>query len=251
MFYLEGIIKVKGEATDFEGPLNLILMLLSRNRIEIRDIRISEIVEQYTGFIKKMRELDLNVAGEFVQMASYLVYIKAKSLLKRENEPVPELELLMSSLEEIKAAEAYASVKLAADLFETLYLRGGVSVTKTPEPPDPGKDTGYSHDVKDLAEALYRVFSRDRGPEKPAAVEMMPEPEIYGIEEKSRMITEYLRVSGAVTGRELCGMCANRSETVAVFISVLELCAQGVLTVSAIEGDFLISPANAVVARLK
>ena len=74
-FHLEGVVKNREEMQDFEGPLSLILMLLSKNKIEIRDIKISEILDQYLEYLQKMESMDLEIASEFVQMASYLLYI--------------------------------------------------------------------------------------------------------------------------------------------------------------------------------
>ncbi|MCL1829689.1 MAG: segregation/condensation protein A [Oscillospiraceae bacterium] len=239
-FHLEGIIKTKGETRDFEGPLNLILMLLSRNRVEIRDIRISDIVEQYNDYIAGMRELDLNTAGEFVQMASYLVYIKAKSLLKKDNETVNELELLMSTLEEMKCRDTGAQIKYASERFEALISSGALMQTKAPEQISTNKTRRYSHETKDLLEALFFIFSRNRVPDEPVPEELTPPPEMYSIEDKSRMLTEYLKTRGAKTIRELCDLCADRSEIVAAFVSVLELCVQGIVSITEKNGEFLV-----------
>ena len=92
-YFLEGIIHDKSEMADFEGPLSLILLLLSKNKIEIRDIKISEILDQYLEYLNAMEKLDLEIASEFVQMASYLLYIKTRMLLTEEKE-VTELEQL-------------------------------------------------------------------------------------------------------------------------------------------------------------
>ena len=77
-YHLEGVIQNKEEMADFEGPLNLILMLLSKNKIEIRDIQISLILEQYLAYLDEMKAMDLEIASEFVQMASHLLYIKTR-----------------------------------------------------------------------------------------------------------------------------------------------------------------------------
>lgn len=82
-YFLEGIIHDKSEMADFEGPLSLILLLLSKNKIEIRDIKISDILDQYLEYLNAMEKLDLEIASEFVQMASYLLYIKTRMLLTR------------------------------------------------------------------------------------------------------------------------------------------------------------------------
>ena len=75
-FFLEGVIHEKNELQDFEGPLSLILMLLSKNKIEIRDVSISEILDQYLDYLDRMQSMDLEIASEFVQMAAHLLYIK-------------------------------------------------------------------------------------------------------------------------------------------------------------------------------
>jgi segregation and condensation protein A len=71
----------RDEPEDFTGPLDLILLLLSKNKIEIRDIRISELLDQYLAYLEKMRELDLDIASGFEQMAAHLMFIKTRMLL--------------------------------------------------------------------------------------------------------------------------------------------------------------------------
>ena len=109
-FHLEGIIHEKDELQDFEGPLSLILALLQKNKIEIRDLQISEILDQYLAWMDEMQSMDLEIASEFVQMASHLLYIKTRTLLTSEEE-VSELEVLMESLEQLKARDNLAAVR--------------------------------------------------------------------------------------------------------------------------------------------
>ena len=71
-FHLEAVVHERNELQDFEGPLSLILMLLQKNKIEIRDISISEITDQYLAWLEEMQSMDLEVASEFVQMAAHL-----------------------------------------------------------------------------------------------------------------------------------------------------------------------------------
>ena len=95
-FRLEGIVREKDSLQNFEGPLSLILMLLQKNKIEIRDLRVSDILDQYLEYLNRMQSLDLEIASEFVQMASHLLYIKTKSVLSKDDEN-PELEFLITS----------------------------------------------------------------------------------------------------------------------------------------------------------
>lgn len=109
-FHLENIIKEKDDLQDFEGPLNLILILLSKNKVEINDIQIADILDQYLAFINRMQQMDLEVASEFVQMAAYLLYIKTKSLLVKEEEN-SELELLKQSLRQLQARDLMEGIR--------------------------------------------------------------------------------------------------------------------------------------------
>ena len=82
IYHLEGVVKAKEEnMEDFVGPLDLILHLLSKNKMEIKDIQISLILDQYLEWMNKRKELDLEVASEFITMASHLIYIKTRMLL--------------------------------------------------------------------------------------------------------------------------------------------------------------------------
>ena len=103
-------MKERNELQDFSGPLSLILMLLSKNKIEIRDIKIAEILDQYLEYLDEMEKMDLEIASEFVQMASHLLYIKTRTLLAGEEE-VSELEELMSSLEQLKCRDVFAALQ--------------------------------------------------------------------------------------------------------------------------------------------
>ena len=159
-FHLEGVVKSRDDVQDFEGPLSLILMLLSKNKIEIRDISISDILDQYLAYLDEMQRMDLEVASEFVQMAAYLLYIKTRTLLAAEEE-VTELEQLMSSLEQLKAKDAHEAVKTVLPALSELSAQGMLLWTRPQEPVAPAaKVYDYRHEGADLLRALYTVFSR-------------------------------------------------------------------------------------------
>ena len=137
-YFLEGVIHDKSEMADFEGPLSLILLLLSKNKIEIRDIKISEILDQYLEYLNAMEKLDLEIASEFVQMASYLLYIKTRMLLTEEKE-VTELEQLIASLEQLKCKDTYAAVKSVTPMLDAAAQTGLHYLSRPPEPLPPEK----------------------------------------------------------------------------------------------------------------
>lgn len=243
-YHLEGVIRSKEEMEDFEGPLNLILMLLSKNKIEIRDIQISEILEQYLAYLAQMEAMDLEVASEFVQMAAHLLYIKTRMLLSSQEE-VSELELLLTSLEQLKAKDAYAGIKEIAPLLGQASKRGFLLHTRPPEPLPSVGEYCYSHESYELLRALSNVFMRSRlGPEaeedEPAVRRrIVPRRIVYNVRDKSREILERFRsVSRLELGR-LYADSRSRSEVVAVFISVLELCSMGEISLS-LEGEKIV-----------
>ena len=77
-YRLQGIVREKDSLQDFEGPLSLILMLLQKNKIEIRDLKVSDILDQYLEYLVRMQKMDLDIDSEFVQMASHLLYLKTR-----------------------------------------------------------------------------------------------------------------------------------------------------------------------------
>ena len=82
IYHLEGVVKAKEEQMeDFVGPLDLILHLLSKNKLEIKDIQLSLILDQYLEWMDRRKEMDLEVASEFAAMAAHLIYIKTRMLL--------------------------------------------------------------------------------------------------------------------------------------------------------------------------
>ena len=153
-FRLEGVVKSRDEAQDFEGPLSLILMLLQKNKIEIRDISISEILDQYLAYLDEMQRMDLEIASEFVQMAAYLLYIKTKTLLAVEEE-VTELEQLMSSLEKLRAKDFREAVKAVLPTLADYSAEGLLLWTRPQEPVSPAARVyDYRHEGADLLRAL-------------------------------------------------------------------------------------------------
>lgn len=239
-FHLEGVIRTREEMQDFEGPLNLILMLLSKNKIEIRDIQISLILDQYLDYISMMQELDLEVASEFVQMASNLLYIKTKMLLTGDEE-VSELELLMSSLEQLRAKDTYAAVRAVTPELSKMSLRGLFLYSTPGETLPKYGEYSYRHKGVELLQALYSVFSRGgKSPEEEKNYSrIVPQRITYPVEDKSRQLIKLLHEKGSERMSSLYRMCVSRSEVVATFVSVLELCSLGSVHIS-LDGDELL-----------
>jgi len=245
VFKLEGIIKTKNEISDFEGPLTLILQLLSKNKIEIRDISISLILDQYLEYLDSMTELNLDIASDFVAMASYLTYIKTKMLLSGDEE-ISEIEQLISSLEELQRGDAYLQIKAIAQTFSEMYTQGGGMIVGPPEYL-PKEEYSYVHVGEDLVEAILRLISRENtlvGYLNPNEVSY-PQRVIYSIPEKISELMERLRSIGTIPILELFYESGSKTELIATLVAVLELCRVGSIILMGSEDSITVTYAGA------
>ena len=241
-YHLEAVVKSRDEREDFTGPLDLILMLLSKNKIEIRDIQISSLLDQYLAYLEKMKEMDLEIASEFVQMASHLTYIKTRMLLVSDPEEVSELEVLVNALEQLQHRDMLNAVKeVAPQLGER--ARAGFRLHVKDAELQLGQRYEYHSSGDELLRALAAMLLRSGAPthEEPALLRAIPQPITYGIREKSEEIILLLDQRRSMPLRELYALCRSRSELVAAFISVLELCSDGEIHVTNTDGDFTVS----------
>lgn len=240
-FHLEGVIKSKEEMQDFEGPLTLILMLLSKNKIEIRDIRIADILDQYLDWLDRMQKMDLDIASEFVQMASHLVYIKTKTLLAG-TEDVSELELLISSLEQLQNREAFQSLKELVPAMGESLSRGMLLFSTPVEPMPKYGEYDYRHEPWELLSALAGMLQKGTTvPEEDAPIRAIPRPIMYSVRDKGRQLIGILRARGDTSLNGLYAMAESRSELVATFISLLEMCSMGNVLIRRQENDYVVS----------
>lgn len=237
-FHLEGVVKEHDELQDFSGPLSLILMLLSKNKIEIRDIKIADILDQYLEYLEEMEKMDLEIASEFVQMASHLLYIKTRTLLAGEEE-VSELEELMTSLEQLKCRDVFAALQKVIPELKKASETGLLYYAKRPEPlPKRKEEYEYRHEPAELVRSLHTVISRGGKPIEPEyARKLAPARIVYEVRTKSREIIRLLQ-SGDVPLNELYLGCESRSELVATFMSVLELCSIGSVELVGDDGEY-------------
>ena len=132
-YRLEGIVHTRNEGMeDFEGPLDVIFLLLRKNKIEIQDVSITAILEQYLAYLDEMKRLDMEIASEFITMASHLMLIKTKMLLSaaEQAEAESELDLLRQSLIERQRKEAIEQIRLAVTALEPRNEIGRCIFTK-------------------------------------------------------------------------------------------------------------------------
>lgn len=226
VYHLENVVHVRSELEDFDGPLDLILTLLSRNRMEIQDIQISLILDQYLEWMDQRRELDLDVASEFVAMASHLVFIKTRMLLAMDQEEtVSEMEELVAALEERRRSENYARLKLVLPELNRRWALGIDCLTRGPLPVTPDKHYRYQHTPADLERAMAELFRRGGEeivpPERAFVGIVGREP--YPVARKAEELLHRLG-QGVQRLKGLFRSAQSRSELVATFLAVLELC---------------------------
>ena len=228
-YRLEGIVRTRTEEMeDFEGPLDVIFLLLSKNKIEIQDVSISAILEQYLAYLDEMKRLDMEIASEFISMASHLMLIKTKMLLSaaEQQEAEEELDLLRQSLIERQRKEAMEGIRQAIDLLEPRNEIGRCIFVKDPEPLRKDQTYRYQHDPVDLLKALDTIAERSARALPPPTMNFMgivgKEP--YPVTKKAGEVLRQLLLRGIERLKNLFKGNRSRSEIVATFLAILELC---------------------------
>jgi len=202
----------------FEGPLDLLLFLIKKDEIDIYDIPIANITEQYLEYLNLMEQLDISVAGDFLVMAATLIYIKSKMLLPPEpklegeedlNED-PRAELVERLLEYQKFKAAASMFYSRAEIEAATYTRGAIETdTSNPE---------VSATVFDLLRVFREILKRAE-----SAVEMEIHRDEITMAEKLAQINQMLSERFEINVRELFELAHSKRELILTFLAFLEL----------------------------
>ena len=207
----------------YDGPLDLLCDLISRQKIDIKDISISEITSQYLAYIDMLNEMDLEVASEFIIMASKLLEIKSRYLLykQKDNNEVedPRLEL-MEKLEEYKKFKlASQDLKDNITYVDDLYYRKKEEIIID----DSMNIDDISIDaIKNILPYILKVKSEDNKPQKDEKLEKIVRGRIVPVEEKIAYIREIISRDNEVSFIKVIEN-VDKDEVIATFLSVLEL----------------------------
>ena len=234
-YHLEGIVRTRGELMeDFEGPLDVIFLLLSKNKIEIQDVSITAILEQYLAYLDEMKRLDMEIASEFITMASHLMLIKTKMLLSaaEQQEAQDELDLLRQGLLERQRKEAIDQIRIAITELEPRNEIGRCLFVKEPEPLRKERSYRYKHTVQDMLRALDEIAERNNRQLPPPTVNFqgIVGKEPYPVTKKAGEVLRRLIMRGVEKLKNLFRGNKTRSEIVATFLAILELCKTGSAT---------------------
>ncbi len=228
-YRLEGIVHTRSEGLeDFEGPLDVIFLLLSKNKIEIQDVSITAILEQYLAYLEEMKRLDMEIASEFITMASHLMLIKTKMLLSAAEaaEAQSELDLLRQSLVERQRREAIEQIRTAITVLEPRNEVGRCIFTKQPEPLRRDTTYRYQHEPENMLRALEEISQRNERRLPPPTVNFkgIVGKEPYPVSRKAREVIRSLILRGIQKLKNLFKGNRSRTEIVATFLAILDLC---------------------------
>lgn len=222
----------------FEGPLDLLLALIGKKKIEVWDIHISEILDQYMAYLSHMRQMDMEVTSEFLAMASQLIYIKSRMLLPKlspeEEEEDPRAEL-------VRSLQEYQKAKMASQKLSQIYETVGTSYVRQPElikaveaRPEDGE-----FQVNDLTAAFGKILLRSRRklPPPVTSFQGIVGREKVPVSQKINHIIHSLKRYGIVRFGFLFRKAKSRSEIVATFLAVLELSKNHRIVISDTNGE--------------
>lgn len=205
----------------FEGPLDLLLSLIAKNKMNIEDIPISLICDQYIEFIGEAQRLDMDIASEFIVMASELMLIKSRMLLPRSEEGSEDPRKLLTD-----ALLRYQQAKAAAALFAPLYAYYSGRMQKDTDEVSPDKEFVADQKPEALCLAVRRIIANTSADERNSVgvfTPMLRKP-IVPVEVKIVGILDHMKNSGGGASLdELLSDSVSLPDMIAIFIGVLEL----------------------------
>lgn len=207
---------------DFEGPLDLLLHLVKKSKMDLDDIKIVEITKQYIKFIEEMEELNLNIASEYLVMAAELIEMKSKHLLpireeeENEEEENPEIELA-------RRLKEYKKYKESTTLFKEMEEKRNNYYTKIPENLSAITDIKIDNDgnlsLQDLVSAFENIIARQKY-SKPLNTKITKKE--LSVKERVYKIRNILKEKKEVEFEELFENF-SKPYVVVTFLSILEM----------------------------
>lgn len=217
----------------FEGPLDLLLYLVKKEEVDIHEVNLTKIATQFIEYVQLMKELDLDIAGEFLVMAATLMYIKSRELLPKnqqveapeeDDEEDPRWELIRQLVEYRKFKDAAGKLQERELLQEQIYARIPGRPDFVVEPAAHRPEVS----IFDLVNAVNSILKRFGQREQSRDVF----EEKWTVSEKIEMIGTLIRERSRLRFSELFDLAMHRSEIVVTFLALLELIRMKQLRVS-------------------
>lgn len=203
----------------FEGPLDLLLYLISKNKLNINDIQLTVLIDQYVEHIRQMQLQDMDIASEFLEMASRLIYLKTVSLLPKHEEAEQMKEELTAELMEYEHCRKVARMlSTMTDDFDTFV--------KSPEKIEYDKTYRNIHEPELVLKSYIAAVGRGQRklPPPTTVFSKIVARKIVSVSSKIVYVLKNLKRHGNKKMRNLFDGAQSRSELVATFLAVLELC---------------------------
>ena len=217
---------------NFEGPLDLLCHLIDKNKMDIYDIKISDIADQYISYLNAMEELNLEIASEFLVMASTLLYLKSKNLLPNEVEDEKELteeELLRRIIE-------YKKYKEITKAFKDMLEKNENKVFKNPEVIElPKQKLEPTYTKEQIIEVYQNIVTanEEKINENAKNIEKIAIVDTYTVESKVKvMFKELIRKKKFIFNKLFSLKKCNNQEVVTAFTGLLELSRRSKVTTS-------------------
>lgn len=208
---------------NFEGPLDLLCHLIDKNKMNICDVKISEITDQYIDYINEMETLNLEITSEFLIMASTLLYLKSKTLLPIETEEKEEL----SEEELLRRIIEYKKYKEITKKLKEFYIENSKRISKQPEEielPKQKLERDYNKEL--IPENYSRVINKNKSRLNKNAknIQKIAITETYSVGSKvKQMFKELVKNKRFVFNRMFLVNKCNRNEVVTAFSGLLEM----------------------------
>lgn len=211
-------MEISYKLADFEGPLDLLLHLVQKNKLNIYDIPIHELLEQYMETIREAQQMDMEVATEFLDMAARLVQIKSAMLLPKHEEGDEMKEQLTGELIE------YQLCREAAARMQKQCIGGDLFV-RLPMEIEPDHTYRRSHQAEELLDAYLAAAGRGRRklPPSPQVFHNIVARKIVSVSSKIILVLRRLHAGNRVSYHSLYEGAQSKSDLVATFLAVLEL----------------------------
>lgn len=220
----------KIKVADFEGPFDLLLHLIKKNKMDIYNIEIYKITNQYLRYLDEMKEMDLEITSEFIVIAATLIEIKSKSLLPKvkvedENEEDIENKLKLRLIE-------YKQIKAVSSFFKERHINSGEIYSKKPEiiEIEDEKATKSNEDIfKNLTLIdLYNIYNNilDTYHNKQNNINVVQRKiytDKYKVEDKMKELVNRFNNSNVIEFRSIIKESESKLETVVTFLALLEL----------------------------
>ncbi len=210
----------------FEGPLDLLLYLIKKEEVDIYEVNLTKLAAQFIEYVDLMRSFDLEVAGEFLVMASTLMFIKSRELLPVDQQVVvegeeegedPRWELIRQLVEYKKFKDAAAQLQTLEERQENVYPRLPIKLQFEDTSAPTGKPEAGIFDLLTAVNAVLKRFQQ-----KEASTREIYEDK-WSVSEKIEFVMATITARGTVKFAELFATAANRSEVVCTFLALLEL----------------------------